>query len=203
MARKQSFQKAYTGIVMEMALARSKISNRMIAQCLDIDEGTIRNWRKEHKEFDRAFTEARVMLMEKINTTAVRSLDVRKRKVVIDGPKGRTVQVEEVLPTHNDLALFGKALGMSHTIYSEEDRKREALRAVMRQKISGKITALEAAQLLEAEGIPVPATLMHEIEKGGKDKEPTVTLTPEQRAARVEELRKKLYGGTEPEPDAG
>jgi hypothetical protein len=56
--------------------------------------------------------------------------------------------------------------------------------------------------LPKAEGIPVPETLMLELQKGSKDKEPVATLPPEQYAARVEELRKKLYGGTEPEPDA-
>jgi hypothetical protein len=47
----------------------------------------------------------------------------------------------------------------------------------MKHKIAGKYTALEAAQLLEAEGIRVPETLMAEIEdqrgKGDEDDEPT------------------------------
>jgi transposase-like protein len=82
MARKNSFKKAYVGIVIDMALARNKISNRMVAQRLEIDEATIRNWRKEHADFNRAFTEAREVLMEKINNVAGKSLDVRKRKIV-------------------------------------------------------------------------------------------------------------------------
>lgn len=85
MARKNSFKKAYVGIVIDMALARNKISNRMVAQRLEIDEATIRNWRKEHADFNRAFTEAREVLMEKINNVAGKSLDVRKRKIVSRG----------------------------------------------------------------------------------------------------------------------
>ncbi|MEA5215295.1 hypothetical protein [Enterobacter cloacae] len=177
MARKHSFKKAYVGIVMDMALARSKISNRMVAQRLEVDEATIRNWRKEHPAFNRAFTEAREVLMEKINTVAGKSLDVRKRTIISRGPKGLTTTVEEVLPSHSDVAVFAKYLGLGPSVYGEEDRLRDTLRDIMKQKIAGKYTALEAAQLLEAEGIKVPETLMAEIEdqrgKGDEDDEPT------------------------------
>lgn len=177
MARKQSFKKAYVGIVMDMALARSKISNRMVAQRLEVDEATIRNWRKEHPAFSRAFTEAREVLMEKINTVAGKSLDVRKRTIISRGPKGLTTTVEEVLPSHSDVAVFAKYLGLGRSVYGEEDRLRDTLRDIMKHKIAGKYTALEAAQLLEAEGIKVPETLMAEIEdqrgKGDEEDEPT------------------------------
>ncbi|HDC4407266.1 TPA: hypothetical protein O8L94_000182 [Enterobacter kobei] len=163
MARKNSFKKAYVGIVIDMALARNKISNRMVAQRLEIDEATIRNWRKEHAEFNRAFTEAREVLMEKINNVAGKSLDVRKRKIVSRGPKGLTTTIEDVLPTHNDIAVFSKALGLGTSVYSEEERQRDVLREVMKHKVAGKYSALQAAQLLEAEGIKVPATLLMEL----------------------------------------
>lgn len=176
MARKNSFKKAYVGIVLDMALARNKISNRMVAQRLEIDEATIRNWRKEHADFNRAFTEAREVLMEKINNVAGKSLDVRKRTIISRGPKGLTTTVEEVLPTHNDVAVFAKALGLGRSVYSEEDRLRDTLREIMKNKIAGKYTALEAAQLLESEGIKVPQTLMIELEaqraKGEDEDEP-------------------------------
>ena len=164
MARKNSFKKAYVGIVIDMALARNKISNRMVAQRLEIDEATIRNWRKEHADFNRAFTEAREVLMEKINNVAAKSLDVRKRKIVSRGPKGLTTTIEDVLPTHNDIAVFSKALGLGTSVYSEEERQRDVLREVMKHKVAGKYSALEAAQLLEAEGVKVPATLLMELE---------------------------------------
>ncbi|MES0323387.1 hypothetical protein KDV87_21775 [Citrobacter sedlakii] len=163
MARKNSFKKAYVGIVIDMALARNKISNRMVAQRLEIDEATIRNWRKEHADFNRAFTEAREVLMEKINNVAGKSLDVRKRKVVTSSPAGVKTTIEDVLPTHNDIAVFSKALGLGTSVYSEEKRQRDVLREVMKHKVDGKYTALQAAQLLEAEGIKVPATLLMEL----------------------------------------
>lgn len=163
MARKNSFRKAYVSIVLDMALARNKISNRMVAQRLEIDEATIRNWRKEHADFNRAFTEAREVLMEKINSVAGKSLDVRKRKIVTKSSDGLKVTTEDVLPTHNDVAVFAKALGLGHSMFGEEERLRDVLRDIMKHKVSGKYTALEAAQLLEAEGIRVPETLMIEL----------------------------------------
>ncbi|GJL35998.1 hypothetical protein TUM17576_28180 [Enterobacter hormaechei] len=163
MAPKKSFKKAYVGIVIDMALARSKISNRMVAQRLGVDETTIRRWRKENIEFERAFTEAREALREKINHVAGKSLDVRKRKVVTTSPDGVKTTVEDVLPTHNDVAVFAKSLGLGTSVYSEEERQRDVLREVMKHKVAGKYSALEAAQLLEAEGIKVPQTLMMEI----------------------------------------
>ena len=163
MAPKKSFRKAYVGIVMDMALARSKISNRMVAQRLGVDETTIRRWRKENIEFERAFTEAREALREKINRVAGKSLDVRKRKVATTSPDGVKTTIEDVLPTHNDIAVFSKVLGLGTSVYSEEERQRDVLREVMKHKVAGKYSALEAAQLLEAEGVKVPATLLMEL----------------------------------------
>lgn len=163
MAPKKSFRKAYVGIVMDMALARSKISNRMVAQRLGVDETTIRRWRKENIEFERAFTEAREALREKINRVAGKSLDVRKRKVVTTSLDGVKTTIEDVLPTHNDIAVFSKVLGLGTSVYSEEERQRDVLREVMKHKVAGKYSALEAAQLLEAEGVKVPATLLMEL----------------------------------------
>ncbi|HBN1087735.1 TPA: hypothetical protein L1V86_000155 [Enterobacter cloacae] len=163
MAPKKSFRKAYVGIVMDMALARSKISNRMVAQRLGVDETTIRRWRKENIEFERAFTEAREALREKINRVAGKSLDVRKRKVVTTSPDGVKTTIEDVLPTHNDIAVFSKVLGLGTSVYSEEERQRDVLREVLKHKVAGKYSALEAAQLLEAEGVKVPATLLMEL----------------------------------------
>lgn len=192
MAPKKSFKKAYVGIVMDMALARSKISNRMVAQRLGVDETTIRRWRKENIDFERAFTEAREVLAEKINNVAGKSLDVRKRKIITTSPNGVKTTVEDVLPTHNDVALFAKSLGLGHSVYGEEDRLRDVLRDVMKHKVAGKYTALEAAQLLEAEGIKVPETLMMELDTPKKievllagqstDKPDTASLTPQEAA---------------------
>lgn len=46
-----------------------------------------------------------------------------------------------------------------------ESWKRHELGRIIRLKTSGEITALEAAQLLESEGIAVPKTLMLEVQK--------------------------------------
>lgn len=200
MARKNSFKKAYVGIVLDMALARNKISNRMVALRLEIDEATIRNWRKEHADFNRAFTEAREVLREKINSVAGKSLDVRKRKIITKSADGTKTTIEDVLPTHNDVAVFAKALGLGHSVHGEEERLRDVLREVMKHKVAGKYTALEAAQLLEAEGIKVPATLLLELENpkkieisgpgGGPVKTETVAMTPQEAA----DAYKKLMG---------
>ncbi|EIY9668110.1 hypothetical protein MOX43_002107 [Escherichia coli] len=202
MAPKKSFRKAYVGIVMDMALARSKISNRMVAQRLGVDETTIRRWRKENIEFERAFTEAREALREKINRVAGKSLDVRKRKVVTTSPDGVKTTIEDVLPTHNDIAVFSKVLGLGTSVYSEEERQRDVLREVMKHKVAGKYSALEAAQLLEAEGVKVPATLLMELEapkifesfnnmdEAAKAKADAANLTPQEAA----DIYKKYLG---------
>ena len=192
MAPKKSFRKAYVGIVMDMALARSKVSNRMVAQRLGVDETTIRRWRKENIEFERAFTEAREVLMEKINNVAGKSLDVRKRKTITTSPDGVKTTVEDVLPSHNDIALFAKSLGLGRSVFGEDDRLRDVLRDVMKRKVSGEYTALQAAQLLEAEGIKVPETLMMELDTPKKievllagqstGKPKTASLTPQEAA---------------------
>ncbi|EFB7177913.1 hypothetical protein P1Y26_001083 [Escherichia coli] len=202
MAPKKSFRKAYVGIIMDMALARSKISNRMVAQRLGVDETTIRRWRKENIEFERAFTEAREALREKINRVAGKSLDVRKRKVVTTSPDGVKTTIEDVLPTHNDIAVFSKVLGLGTSVYSEEERQRDVLREVMKHKVAGKYSALEAAQLLEAEGVKVPATLLMELEapkifesfnnmdEAAKAKADAANLTPQEAA----DIYKKYLG---------
>lgn len=200
MARKNSFKKAYVSIVLDMALARNKISNRMVAQRLEIDEATIRNWRKEHADFNRAFTEAREVLKEKINRVAGNSLDVRTRKTVTVSPDGIKTTTEDVLPTHNDIAVFAKSLGLGHSIHGEEAHLRDVLRDVMKDKVAGKYTALEAAQLLEGEGIKVPETLLLELETpkrfelsgpgGSAIKTEITNLTPHEAA----DIYKKMMG---------
>ena len=130
--------------------------------------------------------------MERINSVAAKSLDVRKRKVVTKSPDGVKTTVEDVLPTHNDVAVFAKALGLGRSVYGEEERQRDVLREVMKNKVAGKYSALQAAQLLEAEGIKVPDTLMMELDTPKKievllagqstGKPETASLTPQEAA---------------------
>lgn len=199
MAPKKSFKKAYVSIVLDMALARNKISNRMVALRLGVDETTIRRWRKENVDFERAFSEARQVLMEKINNVAGKSLDVRKRKIVTTSPDGVKTTIEDVIPTHNDIAVFAKSLGLGHSMYGEEERRRDVLRDVMKQKVAGKYNALEAAQLLEAEGIKIPETLRLELEtpkifEPFTNTDDTETETANLTAQEAADAYKKLLG---------
>ena len=205
MAPKKIYKKAYVDIVIDMALARSKISNRMAAKRLDVTEGTIRNWRNDYRDFDLAFTDARELLQEKVNKTARHSLDVRKRKTTTTGPDGVFTTVSEVLPTARDVAVFGDKLGLGNSIHGEHDEQREYLRSVMKHNLSGELTAMQAAKMLESEGISIPKTLLIEIEraanaKGGKVDELAIVLAPEQRTSRIAELQGKLNGPAEPDP---
>lgn len=202
MAPKKSFKKAYVGIVMDMALARGKISNRMVAQRLGVDEITIRRWRKDNAEFDRTFTEALMMLREKISNVAAKNLSVRKRKIVSDGPKGVTVTVEELPPTHNDLAVFSK-LGLNQAVVDPEiDKQSDLRRSIIRKYADGEYTSIQAALLLEAEGIAVPEmlataakALLSPDSKGNKS-DPYRTMTDDELARALENARK---GTDEPE----
>ncbi|HGJ5854333.1 terminase small subunit [Arsenophonus nasoniae] len=76
-------------------------------------------------------------------------------------------------------ATMGKAklLG-NNVIYSAEIQKnKEYLRSILERKQSGEISALQAAQLIEIEGVEVPATLMLEI-KQSKGFDPNDAIFP-------------------------
>lgn len=166
------FKKNYIDFVIDVSLGRGGVSNRIIAKRLGVAESTIRNWRKEYRDFDRAFIESLNCLREEINTTARQNLKTRKRKIVKKTAEGESVITEDVLPTHNDLAVLIK-LGVSASVVEEKNEERNFLRDTMKRKIAGELTALEAAQLLESEGIAVPKTLMLEVQKdiGGVSEE--------------------------------
>lgn len=181
MASRRKYKPSDRETVIDMALSRNKISNSMVAKRLKVDEKTIRNWRKEYPAFDEAFTEAHRQLAEKINNTARKSLDVRKRRTVTKETEDGKIITEDVLPSHNDLAAFAK-LGLRETFSDPEAEKRDDLRrTIIRKFADGEYTALQAALLLEAEGIKVPQTLMLEVDeervRGGSDGEkPTVVI---------------------------
>ncbi|QBY45875.1 helix-turn-helix domain-containing protein (plasmid) [Arsenophonus nasoniae] len=158
------FKKNYIDFVRDVALANGKVSNRMIAKRLAIDEKTIRNWRREYYDFDRAFGEALSMIREKIIKTAVKNLDVRKMKTINKTPDGESESIKEIHPTHNDIAVFEK-IGLSSVIMSQEEEKICYLQTILERKNSGEITPLQAGQLIEIEGIPVPNTLLLEIKQ--------------------------------------
>lgn len=158
------FKKNYIDFVRDVALANGKVSNRMIAKRLNVDEKTIRKWRSDYYDFDRAFNEALSMLREKIIKTAVINLDVRKMKTINKTPDGESESIKEIHPTHNDIAVFEK-IGLSSVIISQIEEKKCYLQTILERKNSGEITPLQAGQLIEIEGIPVPNTLLLEIKQ--------------------------------------
>jgi transposase-like protein len=173
MATRRKYKPSDRETVIDMALSRNKISNSMVAKRLKVDEKTIRNWRKEYPAFDEAFTEAHRQLAEKINNTARKSLDVRKRRTVTKETEDGKIITEDVLPSHNDLAAFAK-LGLRETFSDPEAEKRDNLRRTIIHKfVDGEYSALQATLLLETEGLDVPHTLKLELEaqkaRGGGD----------------------------------
>uniref|UniRef100_A0A3B0M1Y5 Uncharacterized protein n=1 Tax=Arsenophonus endosymbiont of Trialeurodes vaporariorum TaxID=235567 RepID=A0A3B0M1Y5_9GAMM len=192
------FKKNYIDFVRDVALANGKVSNRMIAKRLNVDEKTIRKWRSDHYDFDRAFREALSMLREKIIKTAVINLDVRKIKTINKTADGESESIKEILPTHNDIAVFEK-IGLSSVIISQTEERKCYLQTILERKHSGEITPLQAGQLIEIEGIPVPTTLLLEIKQFQVSSIPddilsqkaiTSDMTPEEAA----ETYKKLMG---------
>lgn len=191
MAPKAIFKKTFIKLVMKICLARGSASNRYIASRLGVDEITIRRWRKEHSDFDRAISESKLMLKEMADDAMMNHLVTRKRKTVIDGPDGRTVKTEDVLSTHSDILALSKS-GVGDVVHGEYDEKREILKKVIRQNVAGELTAIAAAKLLEAEGIPIPEVLLLEVKKSlgvgaGEgtqhlDIKVTAELSPEQAA---------------------
>lgn len=192
MSPRHKYKPSYTETVIDMALSRNKISNSMVAKRLKVDEKTIRNWRKEYPAFNEAFTEAHHQLAEKINNTARKSLDVRKRRTVTKETEDGKIVIEDVLPNHNDLAAFAK-LGLRETFSDPEVEKRDALyRGIIRKFADGEYTALQSALLLEAEGIKIPQILMLALDTpkrfdlsgpgGGAIKTETTNLSPQEAA---------------------
>jgi transposase-like protein len=181
MAPRRKYKPSDREIVIDMALSRNRISNRLVAKRLKVDESTIREWRKAHPEFDAAFTDAHRQLAEKISNTARKSLDVRKRRTVTKETKDGKIITEDVLPSHNDLATFAK-LGLRETFSDPEAEKRDDLRRTIIHKfVDGEYTALQATLLLETEGFDVPHTLKLELEAqktrgGGDGEKPEVVI---------------------------
>nr|CBA73541.1 hypothetical protein ARN_18160 [Arsenophonus nasoniae] len=88
---------------------------------------------------------------------------MRTRKIIKKTPDGETTTIEEVLPSHNDIAVY-KKMGINEVFFNEEkQQQKEYLRSILERKKTGEMTSLEAAQFLEGEGIAVPKTLLLEV----------------------------------------
>ncbi|HGJ5881646.1 MAG TPA: hypothetical protein ACHBZ9_22070 [Arsenophonus nasoniae] len=165
MSGKAKYQKAYIDDVINLSLVKGKVSNNFIAKWLHVNEKTIRNWRKDYYEFDHAFHHAADILKKEIAETARKNTKIRTRKIIKKTPDGETTTIEEVLPSHNDIAVY-KKMGINEVFFNEEkQQQKEYLRSILERKKAGEMTSLEAAQFLEIEGIPVPNTLLLEIKQ--------------------------------------
>lgn len=165
MSGKARYKKAYIDDVINLSLVKGKVSNNFIAKWLHVDEKTIRNWRKDYYDFDHAFHHAADILKKEIAETARQNTKMRTRKIIKKTPDGETTTIEEVLPSHNDIAVY-KKMGINEVFFDEEkQQQKEYLRSILERKKSGELTSLEAAQFLEIEGIPVPNTLLLEIKQ--------------------------------------
>ncbi|QBY46817.1 hypothetical protein QE197_25810 (plasmid) [Arsenophonus nasoniae] len=163
MSRKAKYQKAYIDDVINLSLVKGKVSNHFIAKWLHVDEKTVRNWRKDYCEFDHAFHHAADILKKEIAETARQNTKMRTRKIIKKTPDGETTTIEEVLPSHNDIAVY-KKMGINEVFFNEEkQQQKEYLRSILERKKTGEMTSLEAAQFLEGEGIAVPKTLLLEV----------------------------------------
>jgi hypothetical protein len=152
--------------ILAIALKEKKrITNARIAKELNVSESTIRNWRTLHLEFDKVFLEAADYLRVMVNDAQIYAIRMRQRKVVNEGPDGKTTTIEDIPP--NQIANVASLVLKSGLGYSIKacDGKGDLLRNIIKRKIAGEISALEAAQLLESEGIAVPKTLMLEVQK--------------------------------------
>jgi hypothetical protein len=206
MTKKSIYRKAYAERAINISLACKKASNKMIATALGVSETSVRNWRREHPEFDKAITSARDIVREQVNSVIRGNLKPRRRTIVVNGGKnGPLTTVEEILPTHNDVLVFNK-MGGRGSVYDEKtDDQRDILRRILNRKISGALSAIDAAQLLEAEGITVPQTLLLEVQKalGVHVPDPFAHLSDAEIDARLQLLESGAKGVTpdEPEPD--
>jgi predicted transcriptional regulator len=166
MTKRSRFKTEYIYRILAIALKEKKrITNARIAKELGVSESTIRNWRAFHLEFDKVFLEAADCLRVMVNDAQIHAVRMRKRKIINEGPDGKTTTIEEIPP--NQIASVASLVlksGLGYSVKSD-DGKDDLLRNTVKLKIAGEISALEAAQLLESEGIAVPKTLMLEVQK--------------------------------------
>jgi len=200
MAGKLKYKKDYANDVITLSLLKMKVSNNFIAKWLRVDEKTIRNWRKQYSEFDNAFHEALTMIKEKILKTARKNLDVRKRRIIKKTPDGETITTEEILPSHKDILIYAN-LGLKQIIFDfEKQRQKEYLQKILERKNAGELTALQAAQFIEIEGVKVPATLILEIKQSINTFKPDhippnlIEITRDMQPQEAADAYKKLMG---------
>ncbi|AHE73417.1 hypothetical protein M942_22640 [Enterobacter ludwigii] len=101
--RGSGFKRKHIDMVVSLALSKGKVSNRLVASCLGVDESTIRNWREAHPEFDRAFTDAHNILADKIAAAksliaeGVRTTTTTKEVIGKDGTRTTTTTTKTII----------------------------------------------------------------------------------------------------------
>ncbi|WP_200911417.1 hypothetical protein [Yersinia pestis] len=142
--------------MLSLAPLRGGVTNRSFSKHVGVTEATIRNWRKAHPEFDRAFTEPERMMGEKINNGIQGLLGTRTKTTKIKGAEGTKTITEEVLPSHNDIMVAAKSGFRKSMIGFEEQHRKETLKGIRQRLAAGEITYLDAVDECEEEGITVP-----------------------------------------------
>jgi len=153
---KTKFREEYIWEAVSFAGAsRVPMNNVNFAAHKRVTEGTIRRWRKENPEFDKAFTNPEMMLANKINHGILSNMDKREKITVIKDKDGVKAIKEEVLPTHNDIMLASKNGFRKSMIGFEEQHRRETLKGIRQRLTAGEITYLDAVDECEEEGVSV------------------------------------------------
>lgn len=146
-----------TRLVILAGFSRKKPSNRMAAKWFNVRESTIRNWRKEHEDFDYAFGNAEAIWMERISKNIWGNLEPREKVTVIKDSKGKAKTIkEQILPTHNDIAAALKGGCRKPLVGFEEQERIEILAAINKSIRSGVLSYIDAVCECELEGIDVP-----------------------------------------------
>lgn len=144
-------------LVVLSGFSRQKPSNRMAAKWFNVRESTIRNWRKEHEDFDHAFGNAEAIWMERISKNIWGNLEPRERVTEIKDSDGNVKTIkEQVLPTHNDIATAMKGGARKPLGGFEEQEHKAILSGINKRLLSGEIEYFDALCECEIAGIKPP-----------------------------------------------
>lgn len=158
MTKSTTYDPRFVTTVLSLAPLRGGVTNRSFSRHIGVTEATIRNWRKAHPEFDRAFTEPERMMGEKINNGIQDLLATRTKTTTIKCAEETKTITEDVLPNHNDIMVAAKSGYRKSMIGFEEQHRKETLKGIRQRLATGEITYLDAVDECEEEAIAVPAS---------------------------------------------
>lgn len=144
-------------VVKLAGFSRRRLTNRVVAKWLSVDEKTIRNWRKGHEDFDYALGNAEAIWMERISQNLWGNLEPREKVTVIKDSDGNVKAIkEQVLPTHNDIAAAMKGGARKPLGGFEEQERNEIITIINKRLVSGEIDYLDAMCECEIAGVKPP-----------------------------------------------